>query len=213
MNMQIEWVGIGSIKPYAKNARTHSADQVDQIAESIRRFGWTNPILVGDDGIVVAGHGRLMAAKKMGEKKVPIIKLSHLDADQRRAYVLADNRIAEASGWDKALLSEELAALDGLGFDLDFLDFPEIDGDLADQLSDAERETPEDRSDRLAGENENNSQEERNSINFPIYVILNSQEHKQWREMKGDRSDKEFITALLENADMIRDFYSQADDQ
>ena len=109
--------------PYARNARTHSDDQVAQIAASIAEFGFTNPILAGSDGIIVAGHGRLAAAQKLGLEIVPVVVLDHLTPTQRRALVIADNRIAENAGWDEAMLRIELEALMGEGFDLDITGF------------------------------------------------------------------------------------------
>ncbi|MBS1941702.1 MAG: site-specific DNA-methyltransferase [Bacteroidetes bacterium] len=109
--------------PYARNARTHSDDQVAQIAASIAEFGFTNPILAGSDGIIVAGHGRLAAAQKLGLEIVPVVVLNHLTPTQRRALVIADNRIAENAGWDEAMLRIELEALMGEGFDLDITGF------------------------------------------------------------------------------------------
>jgi DNA modification methylase len=109
--------------PYARNARTHSDAQVAQIAASIAEFGFTNPILVGIDGVIVAGHGRLAAARKLGLERVPVIVLDHLTPTQRRALVLADNRLAELSTWDDALLHIELEALQDEGFDLDLTGF------------------------------------------------------------------------------------------
>ena len=109
--------------PYARNARTHSDDQVAQIAASIAEFGFTNPILVGSDGVIVAGHGRLAAAQKLGMEVVPVVVLDHLSATQRRALVIADNRIAETAGWDAELLTLELDELVGAGFDVDLLGF------------------------------------------------------------------------------------------
>ena len=109
--------------PYARNARTHSDDQVAQIAASIAEFGFTNPILAGSDGIIVAGHGRLAAAQKLGLEIVPVVVLDHLSPTQRRALVIADNRIAESAGWDDAMLRIELEALQLEGFDLDITGF------------------------------------------------------------------------------------------
>ncbi|MCC6593154.1 MAG: site-specific DNA-methyltransferase, partial [Xanthomonadales bacterium] len=109
--------------PYARNARTHSDAQVAQIAASIAEFGFTNPILAGSDGVIVAGHGRLAAAQKLGLASVPVVVLDHLTATQRRALVIADNRIAENSEWDEAMLRVELADLQDEGFDLDLTGF------------------------------------------------------------------------------------------
>jgi ParB family transcriptional regulator, chromosome partitioning protein len=111
--------------PYERNARTHSAEQVAQIAASIQEFGFTNPILVdGADGIL-AGHGRLAAAKDMGLAEVPVIVLDHLSAAQRRAYILADNQLALNAGWDMELLQQEVMALNLADFDLSLLGFDE----------------------------------------------------------------------------------------
>ena len=109
--------------PYVRNARTHSPEQISQIALSIQRFGFVNPILVGEDKIIIAGHGRLLAAQELGMNRVPVIVLGHLDEVQRRALVLADNKLAENAGWDEDLLRLELQALDELDFDLDIIGF------------------------------------------------------------------------------------------
>lgn len=114
---------LARLLPYANNARTHSDEQIAQIAASIVEFGFTNPILVGGDGVIVAGHGRLAAARKLGLETVPVVVLDHLTATQRRALVLADNRIAENAGWDDAMLRTELEALQADGFDLDLTGF------------------------------------------------------------------------------------------
>ena len=103
--------------PYARNARTHSPEQVAQIAASIAEFGFTNPILAGSDGVIVAGHGRLAAAQKLGLATVPVVVLDHLTPTQRRAYIIADNRTAELAGWDNELLAIEFAELADAGFD------------------------------------------------------------------------------------------------
>lgn len=121
--MQIETSLISDLIPYANNARTHSDEQVTQIASSIKEFGFNNPILIDKDNGIIAGHGRLEAAKKLGYTEVPTIKLEHLTDTQRKAFILADNRIALNSGWDTTLLSLELKELDteldltSLGFD------------------------------------------------------------------------------------------------
>jgi DNA modification methylase len=109
--------------PYARNARTHTDEQVAQIAASIKEFGWTNPILVDGDNGVIAGHGRLAAARKLGMTEVPVIELAHLTETQKRAYILADNRLAEKAGWDNELLSLELADLKLSNFDIDLIGF------------------------------------------------------------------------------------------
>lgn len=111
--------------PYARNARTHSDQQIAQIAASMAEFGFVNPILIGDDNVIIAGHGRLMAAQRLGMSEAPVIVLGHLTAAQRRALVIADNKIGENAGWDEAQLSLELQALLSDGFDLGLLGIPE----------------------------------------------------------------------------------------
>jgi len=109
--------------PYAKNSRTHSDMQVAQIASSIREFGFTQPILLDGDNGIIAGHGRWQAAMKLGLEQVPTIDLSHLSETQKKAYVIADNKIALNSGWDESLLELEIQDLRDAGFDLDLLAF------------------------------------------------------------------------------------------
>ena len=120
---KIEQWPTAKLLPYARNARTHSDDQVAQIAASIAEFGFTNPILAGSDGIIVAGHGRLAAAQKLGLDVVPVVVLDHLSATQRRALVIADNRIAENAGWDDAMLRIEIATLQDDDFDVSLTGF------------------------------------------------------------------------------------------
>ena len=114
----IERLNIADLIPYAANARTHSDKQVDQIATSIREFGFTNPVLIDANGTIVAGHGRVMAARKLGMKTVPCIRLGYLTPAQVRAYVIADNKLALNAGWDDELLAAELKELAGSGFDI-----------------------------------------------------------------------------------------------
>ena len=116
-------VPVDSLIPYARNARTHSEEQIAQIAASIREFGWTNPILTDGDNGVIAGHGRLAAARKLELTEVPVIELGHLSPEQKKAYILADNRIAENAGWDEELLKLELAELQAAEYDLDLMGF------------------------------------------------------------------------------------------
>ncbi len=121
--MQIKTVSVEKLIPYVKNSRTHSDGQVAQIAASIKEFGWTNPILVDGESGVIAGHGRLLAARKLGQKEVPVIELAHMTESQKRAYVIADNQLAMNAGWDTTLLSLELADLKDQGFEMDVLGF------------------------------------------------------------------------------------------
>ena len=136
---KLEHWPIERLLPYIRNARTHSEAQIAQIAASIAEFGFTAPILAGSDGVIVAGHGRLAAARKLGLASVPVVVLEHLTPTQRRALVIADNRIAENAGWDEAMLQVELAALQDDQFDLALTGF---DADaLADLLAGEETTT------------------------------------------------------------------------
>lgn len=131
--------GVDSLRPYARNARTHSAKQVKQIAASIERFGFTNPVLVSDTGEIIAGHGRVEAAKLLGMKRVPTLPLSHLSETERRAYILADNKLALNAGWDREVLAIELQALIDLEFDVEITGFSLAEVDLVlDEASDAD---------------------------------------------------------------------------
>ena len=132
MDLRVEHWPLEKLVPYARNARTHSEDQVAQIAGSIAEFGFVNPVLVGEDGVIIAGHGRVLAARKLGMTEVPVITLPHLSETQARALRIADNQIALNAGWDEGLLRasiEEILAAEGgdelvslIGFPEDFLD-------------------------------------------------------------------------------------------
>ena len=120
---QIDIRLISHLRPYAGNARTHSEEQIAQVVKSIREFGWTNPILVGPDSVIVAGHARLEAARALGMTEVPVIVLPHLSEVQRRALVIADNQIAANAGWDEEVLRGELQVLEAEDFDMSLLGF------------------------------------------------------------------------------------------
>jgi DNA modification methylase len=139
---------IDSLVAYDRNARKHSAKQIAKLAESIREFGFNAPVLVDAAGVIIAGHGRVEAARKVGLKTLPVIPLEHLTDAQRRAYIIADNRISDEAGWDDDLLAEEMAALSAEGFDLALtgFDIPEIDEFLqhaAAPVDERADETPE----------------------------------------------------------------------
>ena len=125
----VERLPPGDLVPYERNARTHSPEQVEQIVVSIREFGFTNPVLIAEDNTIIAGHGRVMAAQEMGLEVVPCLRLAGLSEEQRRAYVIADNKLAENAGWDEDLRRLELGELQDLGFDLSVMGFtpPELD--------------------------------------------------------------------------------------
>jgi len=122
-NRKLEWRSVSTLIPYARNSRTHSDEQIAQIAASIKEFGWTNPILIDGDNGIIAGHGRLSAARKLGHEEVPVIELKDLTETQRKAYIIADNRLALNAGWDNEMLTIELNDLLADGFALDILGF------------------------------------------------------------------------------------------
>lgn len=124
---QIEQWPIARLAPYARNARTHDDDQVAKIAASIAEFGWTVPLIVDDAGEVIAGHGRILAAQRLGLEELPVIRLGHLSPSQIRAYRIADNQLTLAGGWNDELLAAELHALNANGFDLGLTGFDEED--------------------------------------------------------------------------------------
>jgi len=114
---------VASLVPYARNSRTHSDEQVAKIAASIKEFGFLNPVIVDGENGIIAGHGRILAAQKLGMKEVPTIEASHLTDAQRRAYIIADNRLALDAGWDFDLVKVEIQDLDEAGFDLSLTGF------------------------------------------------------------------------------------------
>lgn len=145
MKHKIEYINVDKLSAYETNSRTHSADQIAQIAASIKEFGFTNPVLVDADSTIIAGHGRAKAAKQMGMDEVPCLRLSHLTEAQRKAYVIADNKLALNAGWDDELLRQEIAELKDMDFDIDLLGF-DLDelSLLMDELETSEGLTDED---------------------------------------------------------------------
>ena len=183
---------IERLVPYARNARTHSAAQVAQIAASIQEFGFTNPILVADDDGVIAGHGRLAAAHQLGLAEVPVVVLDHLTPAQRRAYVLADNKLALNSGWDDELLKVEIGELLAEPIDVGLLGWSSEE--LSDLWSSEEEqeEEPEDEPPPM-------------DQGIALAIVLSPQEMLQWRKAKaeiGYSTDKaalwKLVTDLLE---------------
>lgn len=122
---KIEWRAVADLVPYARNARTHSDEQISVLAASIGRYGFNNPVLIDTAGGIIAGHGRVLAAKRLGMETVPVVPLAHLTEDEKRAYILADNKTAELSGWDEDLLRIEVADLADKDFDMGGLGFDE----------------------------------------------------------------------------------------
>lgn len=136
-SMALQTMSIGELKPYPRNARTHSKKQIKQIAKSIERFGFTNPVLISDDNEIIAGHGRVLAAQLLGHCTVPTLRLSYLGPAERRAYVLADNKLAQNAGWDRELLGLELQGLIDLNFEVELTGFTPCEIDIV--LEDAQR--------------------------------------------------------------------------
>lgn len=140
--MNIEKINIEQLLPYAKNSRTHDDAQVAQLAASIKEFGFNNPVLVDGEGTIIAGHGRVMAARKLGLNEVPAIKLGHLTENQKKAYIIADNRLALNAGWDTEMLTLEIKDLQSEDFDLSLMGFDEeelaklLEPDVVDGLTD-----------------------------------------------------------------------------
>lgn len=137
----LEYVSLPSLRPYDGNARTHSKKQIRQIANSIERFGFTNPVLISDDCQIIAGHGRVEAAKLLKIERVPTLRLSHLSDAERRAYILADNKLAQNAGWDREILALELQGLLDLDFEVDLTGFGLAEIDMI--LDDARDGSPD----------------------------------------------------------------------
>lgn len=154
MPKKLQFWSLEKLKPYERNSREHSPEQIKRIAESMKTFGFTNPILVDGDNGIIAGHGRLSAAKELGLDKVPVIQLEHLTDEQKRAYVIADNKMAELSNWNIETLKSELSELKELNFDLNMTGFQsfEIDSLLNVDLNDVGFDIPD--NDKKSGSDE-----------------------------------------------------------
>jgi ParB-like chromosome segregation protein Spo0J len=146
----LEFLPVTTLRPYSRNARTHSKRQIRQIADSIERFGFTNPVLISDDGEIIAGHGRVEAAKLLKIERVPVLRLSHLSEAERRAYILADNKLAQNAGWDRELLALELQGLIDLDFDVELTGFSLAEAEI---VLDEARDSALDGSDPSAEDN------------------------------------------------------------
>lgn len=139
---KIEYLNPDDLIPYINNARTHSEEQISQIAGSIKEFGFSNPILVDEENGILAGHGRLMAAKKLGRTEVPVVRLVGLTEAQKKAYILADNKIAENSSWDNDLVKIELEQLREADFNIDLIGFSSDELDLIENGWDSDFKDP-----------------------------------------------------------------------
>ena len=184
-DLKIQYKKIEDLIPYVNNSRTHSEEQVTQIASSIKEFGWTNPILVDGENGVIAGHGRILAGKKLGHTEIPTIELSGLSDAQKKAYVIADNKLALNAGWDAEVLKVEFEELQNLGYDLSLTGFSdkelkEFTAEVIQGLTDEDAvpEVPEEPKTKLGD----------------IYVLGNH------RLMCGDSNDVEAIAKLMENS-------------
>ena len=182
---------VNDLIPYINNSRTHSDEQVTQVAASIKEFGFTNPVLIDGDGGIIAGHGRIMAAKKLGMDEVPCIELVDLTEAQRKAYVIADNQLALNSGWDLDLLKLEVEGLQDVDFNIDLLGF---DDDFMDGLLELEP------SDGLTDEDDAPEPPE-----YPVSVLGDIWQLGNHRLMRGDSTSIDAVDRLMDGqkADMV----------
>lgn len=152
---KLEFIELNSLVPYSENSRTHSEEQISQIEKSIQRFAFTNPILIDEKNGIIAGHGRFVAAANIGLDKAPCLRLSYLTEDEKKAYVIADNKIALNAGWDEEKLAEQLIELRDSDFELDLLGF-DVE-ELGDLLPDFEnkKELNNEREDKIPEIREN----------------------------------------------------------
>ncbi|CUW39685.1 putative Phage related DNA methyltransferase [Magnetospirillum sp. XM-1] len=191
---RVEQWPVARLMPYARNARTHSESQVSEIAASIGRFGFNNPVLVDEQGMIIAGHGRVLAAKRLGLEVVPVVPLPHLTEAEKRAYILADNKLAEKAGWDEDLLRLELADLQDLDIDLGVIGFEdkEIDRLLAE-------DDPDDDADDDDGEDAPEVEAEPVSLLGDLWVL------GRHRLLCGDSTLQASVEAVMDGdlADMV----------
>lgn len=191
MKHEIEYISTADLVPYARNSRTHSDEQVAQICGSIKEFGFTNPVLVDQDGLIIAGHGRTMAAQRLQIKEVPCLRLSHLTEAQKKAYVIADNKLALNAGWDDEMLALELGDLRDMNFDLSLTGFD--DDELNALLVDAVEEGLVDDDDVPDAPAD------------PVSVLGDVWQLGSHRVMCGDSTSIDAVDKLMENqkADMV----------
>lgn len=196
MSNAIEMWPVERLVPYSRNARTHSAEQVSRIAASIVEFGFTNPLLVGEDGVIIAGHGRFAAACKLELTHVPVVVLDHLTPTQRKAYILADNRLALDAGWDQEMLALEMAELSDAGFDLELTGFS--DDELDDMLRDVV-----DASDAPQEQTEGAADQDGDEFIPEVSTVLITRPGDIWlmgehRLVCGDSTDKSVMASLMD---------------
>ena len=196
MSNAIEMWPVERLVPYSRNARTHSAEQVSRIAASIVEFGFTNPLLVGEDGVIIAGHGRFAAACKLELTHVPVVVLDHLTPTQRKAYILADNSLALDAGWDQEMLALEMAELSDAGFDLELTGFS--DDELDDMLRDVV-----DASDAPQEQTEGAADQDGDEFIPEVSTVLITRPGDIWlmgehRLVCGDSTDKSVMASLMD---------------
>ncbi len=170
--LEIEMIETHKLVPYAKNSRTHSKEQITQIATSIGEFGFTNPVLIGERGDIIAGHGRVMAAKELELSKVPCIRLEHLTKGQKKAYVIADNKLALNAGWNENLLKQEIESLQESDYDITLTGFSEMEIDellAAEEIIDDADEVLHEQSLQVEPAKE--------------YVLILAKDNDEWDEM------------------------------
>lgn len=203
--LNVEYRKVETLIPYARNPRTHTDEQVAKIAASIVEYGWTNPILVDGENGIIAGHGRLSAARKLGLAEVPVIELAHLSPTQKRAYVISDNRLALDAGWDDAMLALELAELSEAGYDLALTGFDDAEiKELLDQIEEAEPSADED-------ERAHDADADEDDVTPPRIVI--SRPGDLWRLGEhrlicADSSDRAAIARLMAGDEAVLLFTS-----
>ena len=201
MSMQIESVPVSDLKEYEKNSRTHSDDQVAKIAASVEEFGFTNPILIDESNGVIAGHGRLQAAKRINMGEVPCIRLAHLSESQKRAYVIADNKIAESGGWDDEMLKMEIMELAQDDYDLKLTGYDEDGLDSIIAIYEEVMEAVQKKRDhKETGHSQHDTVRQ-------VILIYTSDEYprvmeamREYAEEHGLSSNTEVVNHLLENA-------------
>ena len=194
--MEIVMKSVADLIPYARNARTHTEAQVVQIASSIREFGFTNPVLIDEENGIIAGHGRVLAAQKLGMADVPCIPLSHLTKAQKRAYMIADNKLALNAGWDEELLKLELDELRDLNFDLDITGF---DGEEIEALDAVFGGEGGEGGEGEGGEGEGEESKYTRKIISPVYEITG--ENPPVAELY-DREKTEVLLREIDGADL-----------
>lgn len=202
---------IDTITPYEKNSRTHSTKQVGQIMASIKEYGFTNPLLIDERGVLIAGHGRLEAVKQLNKvdwaenpvEVLPCIEVSGLSEEQRRALVIADNKIALNAGWDFEILKEELSDLDSMGYDMDLLGFDaqEIDDILSgiEKSSGSDFDSDDDAFD-WAGDGEKDSEKKITNAGLKLEIFMNEDSYRAVVEVL-DSIDKDREQAILRMAE------------